>query len=99
MSGQIIVDRDKLSIAATGCNTLAAELNQCRTKLIQICDAVRAGGWEGAAANEFEAYAKGQAANVLEQCSEMCEQTARAITNTCDQFTSTDQTLSRAYQV
>jgi len=99
MSDQIVINRVELGNAASGCSSLAVELDQCRTKLIQICDAVRAGGWEGAAANEFETYCKGTAAKVLDECSQMCEQTSRAIINTCEQFTSADDTLSNAYKV
>ena len=99
MAGQISINESEMRNGATNCSTLAAELDQCRTRIIQICDTLIACGWQGVAANEFESYVKGPAAKHLADVSEMCEQTSRTLINTCEQFTSADQTLSNQFRV
>ena len=58
-----------------------------------------AGTMKGQTAESINNYIYGTAIKVIDQTAEMCEETARALTHTCNQFTEADSTLSGSFNV
>jgi uncharacterized protein YukE len=94
---EIYVSVEEMSAAATSCNQLAQEIAECRRKCIELNTRLQS-CMKGQTAVAFDEYIQGKAAPYLNECSEMCAQTAAAITHTCTQFTEADQTLSTAFK-
>jgi len=92
----IRVSVEEMQTAATRCNQLAQKIAECKQECIALNNQLQ-GAWDGQAAASFDTFVTGTATRVLDDCSQMCYETSRAITHTCAQFTEADSTLSQTF--
>jgi len=95
--GVIKVSVSEMGIAENNLRSLQERISECRLDLLRYNTDLQ-GAWDGASAREFDNYTTSVAAPILDQCSDMCYQTANAIRHTCDQFTEADTTLSGTFK-
>lgn len=93
----IRVSVEEMRSAATRCSQLAEKIAECRSECIALNNQLQS-AWDGQSAASFDEYVNSKAAPILSECSEMCAQTAQAITHTCNQFTEADRTLSGTFR-
>ena len=91
------VSVEEMQSAASRCQQLEQKIAECRQELVAMNQQLQ-GMWEGESARAFEEFVNGTAAPILGRCSEMCADTARGITQTCQQFADADKTLSGAFK-
>ena len=94
----IRVSVEDMERAAYRCRDLAARIEQCKEDCRALNEELQA-AWDGQTAQEFDSFVQTTATRVLQECSEMCYNTAQAINHTCQQFTEADTTLSGTFSV
>lgn len=93
----IRVSVEEMHTAAARCQQLSEKIAECKAECIALNTQLQS-CFEGQSARAFDEYVQGTATRVLDECSNMCAETSRAITHTCNQFTDADNSLSSTFR-
>jgi len=90
------VSPEEMLGAAGRIDRLAAQIQECYAEMNSINTDLQ-GMYEGESARAFDAFVTGTAAPALRSVSGMCEDTARGVRHTVEQFQQADSSLSGVF--